>query len=73
MFEYHVTYGAFKKIINSESNIAKKIHDTIKKAFVLDANSSLHLQYWNLKHNDWVDCEDFDEIKEDTKLNVWQK
>ncbi|CAL1292123.1 unnamed protein product [Larinioides sclopetarius] len=73
MYEYHVTYGAYKKIIKSVSNIAEDIHDPIKKAFGLDHNCSLHLQYWHTKHSDWVDCEKSDEINEDSKLNVWQK
>lgn len=73
MYEFHVTYGAFKKIIKSESNIVKDIHDPIKKAFSLNLNCSLHLQYWHEKYNDWVDCEELDEVNEDTKLNVWQK
>lgn len=73
MYEYHVTYGAFKKIIKSGSNIAKDIHEPIKKAFLLDSTSSLHLQYFHARHNDWVDCEETDEMTNDTKLNVWQK
>lgn len=73
MYEYHVTCGAFKKIIKSESNTARNIHDLIKKAFSLDLNCPLHLQYWHPKHNDWLDCEESDENIEGTKLNVWQK
>ncbi|KAG8196378.1 hypothetical protein JTE90_009594 [Oedothorax gibbosus] len=71
MFEYHATYGASKKIIKSESNLCKDIYGPIKKVFSLDRECSLHMQYWHIKYNDWVDCEESDKISDGSKLNVF--
>ncbi|KAG8196008.1 hypothetical protein JTE90_028978 [Oedothorax gibbosus] len=64
--EYHVTYGACKKIVKTESNVCKDICGSIKKCFSLDPEGSLHLQYWNAKYQDWADCEESDEVNEDS-------
>lgn len=55
----------------TESNVSKDIFGPIRKCFSLDPNCSLQLQYWHTEYNDWVDCDEADEISDEhLKSNV---